>query len=1001
VVCSNVGATYTMIAGSGTCTVTASQAADNDYATASNSESVSATNAQASVSVGTSGSPSIYGGSVTFTATITSDTGAVKGRNGAARNNGRKPATVTGTVAWSPNTGCGTTNVASGYPGTATCTTSILGGGTDTVTATYTSGDANHNTATGSVSQTVSPAANTVTFTTPAPASAEYGSSFTVAASGLGTGAITYTSDGVVCTNVGATYTMIAGSGTCTVTASQAADNNYATASASEYVSATNAQASVSVGSSLSPSIYGQSITFTATITSDTGLFRGRSGARRNGAKPMDITGTVTWNPETGCSASTVSGYPGVATCTTSILAVGTDTVTANYSSGDSNHNSGTGSFSQVVNASNGNVSVTTSGSPSIYGQSVTFTASISGDYGLRKGRSSAKPMDVTGSVTWSDSNGALTCTESGTSTTTVTSGNPGTTTCTTSNLAVNPSDTITGNYSGDANHNAGSGTVIQTINASTVSSTTTVGSTLNPSTYGQAVSFTANVSEQLNAGLRKRTPAGKATSAQPTPTGTVQFNVDGSAFGSPVTLASGSAASGSTSTLTAGTHTVAAAYSGDANYLPSTGTLSGGQVVNPASQTITCGALPASEPYNGSFTASCTASSNLAVAYSSGGSCSNVGATYTMTSGTGSCLVTATQAGNSNYSGATPFNGAVTATPASQTITCNPPTVAVVNSSFTLACNTTSGLPVAYASSGDCSNAGATYTTGKTAGVCMVMVNAAGNSDYAAAPPFNDAISVVKATAPTVTFTGAPASAPYQSTFTVASTTNSGATPAITAAPATVCTISGTTVTMVNGTGTCTMTAKWPANGAYLAATKTQKTTASKLASVITWASPSPITYGTTLSGVLDATANVAGKFAYKANGTAVTATKVLAAGSYTLTATFTPTASTDYATSTATVTLVVNQAATTTTITTTSPNPSAVNKAVKVSFTVAPGKPTGSVTVTASTGETCSGNLVNGASYCNITFMTSGTRTLTASYPGDANNEASASAGFTQTVN
>ena len=137
-----------------------------------------------------------------------------------------------------------------------------------------------------------------------------------------------------------------------------------------------------------------------------------------------------------------------------------------------------------------------------------------------------------------------------------------------------------------------------------------------------------------------------------------------------------------------------------------------------------------------------------------------------------------------------------------------------------------------------------------------------------------------------------------------------------------------------------------------------TGKTTASKLASVITWASPSPITYGTTLSGVLDATANVAGKFAYKANGTAVTATKVLAVGSYTLTATFTPTASTDYATATATVGLVVNQAATTTTITTTSPNPSVVNKAVKVSFTVAPGKPTGSVTVTASTGETCSGN-------------------------------------------
>ena len=74
---------------------------------------------------------------------------------------------------------------------------------------------------------------NDVTFTTPAPASAEYGSTFTVAASGLGTGAITYTSDGVVCTNSGASYTMISGTGACTVTATQAADSNYQSASAS------------------------------------------------------------------------------------------------------------------------------------------------------------------------------------------------------------------------------------------------------------------------------------------------------------------------------------------------------------------------------------------------------------------------------------------------------------------------------------------------------------------------------------------------------------------------------------------------------------------------------------------------------------------------------------------------------------------------------------------------------------------------------------------------
>jgi len=84
----------------------------------------------------------------------------------------------------------------------------------------------------------------------------------------------------------------------------------------------------------------------------------------------------------------------------------------------------------------------------------------------------------------------------------------------------------------------------------------------------------------------------------------------------------------------------------------------------------------------------------------------------------------------------------------------------------------------------------------------------------------------------------------------------------------------------------------------------------------VINWANPAAITYGTTLAGVLNATATfsgnpVAGTFTYSSTpGGAVTAATVLGAGSYTLTASFTPT-DTAYGTPTPkTVPLMVNQA-------------------------------------------------------------------------------------------
>ncbi len=85
------------------------------------------------------------------------------------------------------------------------------------------------------------------------------------------------------------------------------------------------------------------------------------------------------------------------------------------------------------------------------------------------------------------------------------------------------------------------------------------------------------------------------------------------------------------------------------------------------------------------------------------------------------------------------------------------------------------------------------------------------------------------------------------------------------------------------------------------------------------------------------------------------------------------------------------ISQASTTTTITSDLPDPSDLNAAVTVNYTVAPnapssGTPTGNVVVTVSGGsETCTGTVAAGS--CAITLTTLGARTLTATYAGDAN--------------
>ena len=113
----------------------------------------------------------------------------------------------------------------------------------------------------------------------------------------------------------------------------------------------------------------------------------------------------------------------------------------------------------------------------------------------------------------------------------------------------------LTGSYTVSAAANGATSTSFSLTNTK-AATTTALTSSLNPSDLNQNVTFTA-----------------KVTSIAPL-TGSVQFTDNGSNLGSPVTVDSSGVAKLTISSLTAGNHTIAANYSGDANFQSSSNTL-------------------------------------------------------------------------------------------------------------------------------------------------------------------------------------------------------------------------------------------------------------------------------------------------------------------------------------------------------------------------------------------------------------------------------------------
>jgi hypothetical protein len=452
---------------------------------------------------------------------------------------------------------------------------------------------------------------------------------------------------------------------------------------------------------------------------------------------------------------------------------------------------------------------------------------------------------------------------------------------------------------------------------------------------------------------------------------------------------------------LTAGLQTLQVSFTpSNSNYASSTGSVV--LQVNQATPTITW-ANPSPITYGTQLSGTqldATASVAGSFAYTPA-------AGSTPNAGTQTLSVLFTPNDSTDYTTATD-SVSLTVNQATQTIsfTMNAPAQAAYGSSFTVAGSASSGLPVTYSSSGACSNSGPAYTMTSSSGTCIVTLSQSGNTNYQAATPVTESTAAQKAN-PTVTFTGAPAHAPYSSSFVMTATTNSTAVAFITTNNASTCQLSGpyspVTVTMLKSSSACKFTASWGADQNYNPATLTQETIAEKATPSVSWSTPAAITYGTALSATqLDATASVPGSFVYNpAVG------KILAAGTQALAVNFKPTDSTDYTTAGDAVELQVLKAPTTTkflsTEETVTLNKEGVATAL-LNFNVSSYEPTGTVTLTASTGEECSGSVAKatGNGGCKLTFVTTGTRTVSASYGGDGNHLGSASTvSATVTVN
>jgi putative cell wall-binding protein len=612
----------------------------------------------------------------------------------------------------------------------------------------------------------IDPTTGTVTTFTALPAvtTGTFGAAFT-----LGNGDADFGNN-----NGGVTEVQIINPGSTTPTFTVVSTVTTATASTNDGAACVSAATHLSVASSGSASVApGGTATWSLTVTN-------AGPGASSGFSLSDVlpTGYTAVNLPTGCSAS-----GSTVTCTNGSLAVNATATIAISATAPGAAGCASDSVTVQGNEADSDPSNTDStSSPSICvtgNNAQTITFAQPGSVGLAAGTTTLVATASSALAVAFTSSTLPVCTVSGSTVALLASG-----TC-----------TIEADQAGDA----------------TYSAATPVTRSFTVTAIPQAITFTAPADISLAAGTDNL--SGTANSGLG-----VVFT---SSTPSVCTVAS------SAVTLVAvGTCTIAADQPGSGSFAAAT-TVTQSFAVTTIPQTITFTAPADTDVTAGPVTVAATADSTLAVTFTSATTtvCTVSGSTVALLT-VGVCTIDADQAGNASYAPAPTFVRSFNVTSTAGGSSSTPQTIAFIGPSdtgvsagpVTVIATADSGLPVDFTSGATavCTVSGSTVTL-VAAGVCTIDADQAGDSTFAAASTVAQSFNVI-ATSQAITFaqpTGVDVSV---DTVTMSATANSGLAVAYTSQTTAVCTVSGSTVTLL-AAGTCTIAADQPGNSVYAAA--------------------------------------------------------------------------------------------------------------------------------------------------------------------------------------